>query len=99
MRTVSLLAWLAVTVLSAPAARSKEVSSVCVTSLSCPVSSCSPKVVRPAGNETGVGWRGAAGTEVGFRLGAREPVFQLDPGPSEHPRLYHGRPAGPEHAC
>ena len=30
---------------------------------------------QPAGDETGVEWRGAAGTEVGLRLGAREPVF------------------------
>ena len=37
--------------------------------------SCPPEVVRPAGDETGVEWRGAAGTEVGPRLGAREPVF------------------------
>jgi len=63
------------------------------------LSSCSPKVVRPAGDETGVEWRGAAGSEVGLRLGAREPVFQLDPGPLEHPRLCHGRSPGPEHAC
>ena len=62
------------------------------------LSSCPPEVVRPAGDETGVGWRGAAGIEVGLRLGAREPVFQLDPGPLEHPRLCHGRHAGPEHA-
>src|SRR4051794_26185847 len=60
--------------------------------------SCPPEVVRPAGDETGVEWRRAAGTEVGFRLGAREPVFQLDPGPLEHPRLCHGRSSGPEHA-
>ena len=39
------------------------------------LSSCPPEVVRPAGDETGVGWRGAAGIEVGLRLGAREPVF------------------------
>src|SRR4051794_4484721 len=61
--------------------------------------SCPPEVVRPAGDETGVEWRGVAGTEVGLRLGAREPAFQLDRGPFEHPRLCHGRPAGPEHAC
>jgi hypothetical protein len=39
------------------------------------LSSCPPEVVRPAADLYAVCWRGAVGTEVGPRLGAREPVF------------------------
>jgi NitT/TauT family transport system substrate-binding protein len=52
---------------------------------------------RPAGDETGIGWRGAAGSEVGFVLVHTSPRMSWTRGLSSTPDCATGRSPAPEH--
>src|SRR5213080_2983900 len=59
--------------------------------------SCPPEVVRPAGDETEVEWRGAAGSKVGFVLVHTSPRMSWTRGLSSTPDCATGRGPAPEH--
>src|SRR3954452_19313446 len=59
--------------------------------------SCPPEVVRPAGDETEVEWRGAAGSKVGFALVHTSPRMSWTRGLSSTPDCATGRGPAPEH--
>ena len=54
-------------------------------------------VRRPAGDETGIEWRGAAGGEVGFVLVHTSPRMSWTRGLSSTPDCATGRSPAPEH--
>ena len=54
-------------------------------------------VCRPAGDETGIEWRGAAGGEVGFVLVHTSPRMSWTRGLSSTPDCATGRSPAPEH--
>ena len=62
---------------------------------------CAPELPtgerRPARDETGVGWRRAAGTEVGFVLVHTSPRMSWTRGLSSTPDCATGRAPAPEH--